>query len=905
MSNGTKKGERMNKCHKILLLFAMSLFSVARVCPASPMSPVDLKTEWKINPLGVEVKRPGFSWVLTSAERGQKQFGYQVLVASSEANLAADNGDVWNSGHVTSGEQINIIYQGPALQSGTRYYWKVKAWDKDNQVSGWSPAAWWEMGLLNSSDWQGRWIGTATEMVSPLFRKDFTLSKKLKKATAHVYGLGWYEMRLNGSKVGDQVLTPANTNYAKINLYDSYDVTPYLKAGGNTVGLWLASGYGPTYSKYGWRWLDSKRAILQLNIEFTDGSRMSVVTDGSWKAAASQLLSADMYHGETYDATREKTGWDVYGYPDGNWENVAATTPPPGKLQSNMSTPVRVTKIIKPVSVNKISSGTFVFDLGQNIAGWVRLHVQGAARGAKIVMRHAEDKKSDGSLNTITNRKASATDSYTCKGERGEEIYEPRFTYHGFRYVEVKGYPGIPTLSSIEGCAVHADVELTGSFSSSNNLINKIHSNFQWTMLNNMVSIPTDNPVRDERTPCQMDGNCIYEAAIQNFDVQQYYQTWLNNIINTTSAPDWAAGQVLGPWLLYQYYGDQRILETYYSSAKKEVDYCIANAGRSQFWAKNFGDWCPPLTDGTYQNSFSEGEIVNTTLYYYITNLLSRMAGILGKAEDATHYAAQADSILAAFNAKWLNGTANVYGSGKQVTYVMPLLCGMVPAGKEIAVFKNLADNVTGPSSGHFGAGIYGTSFLPDILCDHGRSDVAYAVFNQTSYPSFGHQITRFGATTNWEQWGPITTGREMETYDHAMFAGPDKTFYTRFGGIRPLTPGYRTISIKPYLPNGLTHVQTSVKTVMGLVTSNWEKSSGVFTHTMTIPVNTSAIVSIPGTDPEKVFENGLLASKAVGVHFLRTEKDYVVYEVQSGRYDFSYGKAEDRTAQDGLKASR
>lgn len=881
----------MNKSLKLSLFLVMSLIAVAQVCPASPISPVDLKTERKVNPLGVDVKQPGLSWILTSAERGQKQLGYQILVASSEANLAADHGDIWDSGHVTSGEQISIIYQGPALHSGTRYYWKVKVWDKDNKVSDWSQPAWWEMGLLNSSDWQGRWIGTATEMASPLFRKDFTISKKLKKATAHVYGLGWYEMHLNGSKVGEQVLAPANTNYSKLNLYDSYDVTPYLKAGENTVGLWLASGYGPTYSKYGWRWMDSKRAILQLNIEFTDGSRMSVVTDGSWKAAESQILSADIYNGETYDATREKTGWDAPGYHDGNWENVVATAAPSGELQSNRSTPVRVAKILKPVSVNKISSGTYVFDLGQNIAGWVRLHVHGAARGAKIVMRHAEDRNSDGSLNTTTNRKALATDSYICKGEGGEEIYEPRFTYHGFRYVEIKGYPGIPNLSSIEGCAIHADVELTGNFSCSNSLINKIHSNFQWTMLNNMVSIPTDNPVRDERTPCQMDGNCIYEAAIQNFDVQQYYITWLNNIINTTSAPDWAAGQVLGPWLLYQYYGDKRILETFYSSAKKEVDYCFANAGSSKFWADHFGDWCPPFTDGTYQKSFSEGEIVNTALYYYMTNLMSRIAGVLGKTEDSSQYAARANSILVAFNSKWLNDKTNVYGSGRQVTYVMPLLCGMAPAGKEAAIFNNLADNVRKTCSGHFGAGIYGTSFLPDILCDHGRADVAYAVFNQTTYPSFGHQINNYGATTTWEQWGPMTTGREMETYDHAMFAGADKTFYTRFGGIRPLTPGYRTISIKPYIPNGLTHVKSSVKTAMGLVASNWEKSGSVLTQTITIPVNTSAIVSIPGTDPDKVFENGIVASKAVGVHYLRMEDNYVVYEVKSGQYYFSYGK--------------
>jgi alpha-L-rhamnosidase len=885
----------MKKYLRVLLDLAMSFCSLVQVYSSGGILPSDLKTERMVNPLGVDVLKPAFSWVLTSTERGQKQLGYQVLVASTEADLTDDKANLWNTGHVQSGEEINIIYEGPALLSGTRYYWKVRVWDKNNIASDWSVSAWWEMGLLNSSDWQGKWIGTTTEMASPLFRKDFITLKTIKKATAHVYGLGWYELHLNGSKVGDQVLTPANMDYSKRNLYESFDVTSYLKDGGNTVGLWLANGYGATYSKYGWRWIDSKRAILQLNIEFTDGSKMSVVTDETWKTTSSQILSAEMYNGETYDATQEKTGWDTNGYNDVNWENVTIKSAPPGKMQSNMSTPVRVAKIIKPVLITQPSPGIYVFDLGQNIAGWVRIHVKGATRGTKIVMRHAETINSDGTLNTRTNRKAEATDSYTCKGGTQEEIYEPRFTYHGFRYVEVKGYPGTPDLMNIEGCAIHADVEFTGKFFCSSDLLNKIHSNFQWTMLNNMVSIVTDNPVRDERTPCQMDWNCLYEAAIQNFDAEQYFKSWFNDILKGRDIPVWSAGQVLGPWLLYQYYGDKRILESFYISSKGEVDYCIANAIRSKFWAGTFGDWCPPFSGGTYEKSFSEGEVVNTTLYYYITKLLSQISGILGKTADSASYALKAKSIMTDFNSRIFNDTTNVYGSGKQITYIMPLLCGMVPEGKKTKVFNNLVTNILGTSSGHFGTGIYGTAFLPDILCDYGRPDVAYTLLNQTTHPSFGDQINNYGATTTWEQWDVIKTGKEMETYDHAMFSGPDKTFYTRFGGIRPLTPGYRTISIKPYIPKGLTYVKSSIKTVMGMVISNWDKSGSVYTHNITIPTNTSAIVYIPGTNSHKVYENGIAASKAKGVHYLRIENNYIVYNVESGSYLFSYGKPKKR----------
>lgn len=881
----------MKKHILFLLILKISLFSSTLLYSAGRILPSDLKTEWMVNPLGIDVLQPGLSWLLTSTERGQKQSGYQILVALSEANLAVDKGDVWNSGHINSSEQINIIYQGPTLHSGTRYYWKIKVWDKNNNASGWSKTAWWEMGLLNNSDWVGTWIGTSSEMASPFFRKDFTISKPVKKATAHVYGLGWYELHLNGYKVGDQVLTPANSDYSQRNLYESYDVTSYLKSGGNAVGLWLANGYGATYSKYGWRWSDSKRAILQMNIEFTDGSTMSVITDRTWKTAASQILSADMYNGETYDAIQEKTGWDTFGYNDRSWDNVAVKAAPSGKMQSNMSAPVRVVKILKPVSVKQPTPGTYVFDLGQNIAGWTRIRIKETVRGTKIVMRHAETINQDGTLNTYTNRNAEATDSYTCKGGSQEEIYEPRFTYHGFRYVEIKGYPDTPMQISIEGCVVHADVEFTGNFSCSNHLINKIHNNFQWTMLNNMVSIVTDNPVRDERTPCQMDWNCLYEAAIQDFDVQQYFKNWLKDIFKATDIPVWSAGQVLGPWLLYQYYGDKRILESFYSSSKGEVDYCIANATISKFWMGTFGDWCPPFGDGTYEKSFSEGEIVSTSLYYYITNLLSRIAGIMGKTGDSTNYAIKANSILTDFNHRLLNDITNVYGNGNQITYIMPLLCGMVPAARETPVFNNLLNNIIEKNSGHFGTGIYGTSFLPDILCDYGRPDVAYMILNQKTYPSFGDQINNYGATTTWEQWGIVTSGKEMETYDHAMFSGADKTFYTRFGGIQPLTPGYRTISIKPYIPNDLTYVKSSVKTVMGLVTSDWDKSGNVYKHYITIPVNTSAIIYIPGTDPGKVFENGAAASKAACVHYLRTENNYIVYKVESGKYYFSYGK--------------
>ncbi len=314
------------------------------------------------------------------------------------------------------------------------------------------------------------------------------------------------------------------------------------------------------------------------------------------------------------------------------------------------------------------------------------------------------------------------------------------------------------------------------------------------------------------------------------------------------------------------------------------------NAGSSKYWADSFGDWCPPFTDGTYNHSFSEGEIVNTSLYYKITDLLSGIAGILGKEADSTYYSNVAKSIRSSFNSRLFNYSANLYGSGKQITYILPLLYSMVPSEREASVFDNLVNNVTQQYSEHFGAGIYGTSFLPDLLCDFGRADIAYSILRQTTYPSFGHQIINYGATTTWEQWGMYKTGAEMETFDHAMFSGADKTFFTKFGGIEPMSPGYKTICIKPCLPEGLRYVRSSVKTIFGTIASDWEKKGSTYSHSINIPVNTTALIYIPGSDPAKVFENGMPVLKSKSVRYLRAESNYLVYEVGSGMYFFSYG---------------
>jgi len=847
---------------------------------AMALTPTGLKTEYLENPQGLDVLRPRLSWILTATGRAQKQAAFQIQVADAAQQFKSGRGVIWDSGKVTSDQNFGVVYGGPDLPSGSRYYWRVRVWDQADKVSGWSSTARWEMGLLHPSDWKGKWIGGPNEMTCPLLRHEFQVSKKLKKATAYVFGFGFYELHLNGVRVGDYVLAPVNSNYSKYLYYDTYDVTSLLRQGGNAAGLWLGNGYDRNFNQYGYRWMSAKQAILELDLQFVDGTGSQMVTDESWKAAESPILSNSIYNGETYDARREKNGWDQFGYDDHAWQTVQLLPAPDGLLRSRLMPPIKVNDTLRPREMHQPKPGVFVFDLGQNIAGWTRVRAHGPA-GTTIVMRHAEDLMPDGTLNTRTNRSAKATDTFILKGA-GVEVYEPRFTYHGFRYVEVTGFPGTPTLDSLEGRVIHAAFAPVGNFHSSNPLLNRIHLNFQWGVMNNLMGSPTDNPTRDERTPCQMDSMMAEETALYNFDMNNYYAKWLQDIEGGRDGPNWSGDQVFLAWLLYQHYGNRRILEETYENSRQLIDAFATQAGKPNPWSDAFGDWCPPGRSGQYKDCFSEGEIVNTTIYYRATLLVSQMAEVLGKTSDALAYKERAESILREFNARHFKEATHSYGSGQQVTSVMPLAFDMVPSDQKPAVANALWERLMGKDQEHLDTGIFGTRYLFDVLIDNGFADAAYQALTQTTYPSYGHQIS-LGATTTWEQWH-FTGG--METHDHAMFAGPGSTLYSRLGGIRPAQPGYREILIRPAFPKGLTSVTCSLRTVMGDVVSNWKAQNGL-TLEITIPPNATAIVYVPAIDARQVTESDRPATQAVGVRFLRMENGYALFSVGSGSYRF------------------
>ncbi|WP_449343562.1 family 78 glycoside hydrolase catalytic domain [Streptomyces rugosispiralis] len=852
----------------------------------------------RAEPLGVDAARPLLGWKLNSESRNAMQSAYQILVATSAERLAHNQGNVWDSGRQRSDESVGVPYGGQQLSPRTRYHWKVRVWDERGRASAWSAPSFWETALRAPEDWEGaRWIGPSDPQAgAPLLRKEFALDKEVAGARAYVAGLGFHELRLNGAKVGDRVLAPANTPYDRRVLYDTYDVTKALRKGGNTVGLWLGHGYGENFSRYGFRWNGRRQAIALLDVTFTDGTRRRLTTDPSWKWSIGPITADDLYDGESYDARKEQDGWDESGFDDRSWESVSMVDAPQGSLRSNTMPPVRVMDTLKPRKVTELRPGTYVYDFGQNIAGWAHLSAKGAA-GTRIALRTAEELNADGTLDTATNRDAAATDTFTLAGTGRRENYEPRFTYHGFRYLEVTGLPGPAGLGDVRARVVHADVPSTGTFSSSSEVLNRIWHNNRWSVLNNSMSTPTDTPVRDERTPPAMDVQAYRDAATREFGMGGFYAKYLGDLPPGTALPsddvkaqypDMAGGQVSLAWTLYEQYRDRNALETAYPDMKRFVDRNAAEAP-GLIWPadKGFGDWCPPdhgpqANDGMGSPSagdcFSEVSLVNTALSYQQAEATAKAAEVLGHQQDARHFASLAGRVKDAFNAYFLNEAGDTYGSGRQVTSVLPLAFGLVPAGKVDDVGDQLARTIVERDGGHLDTGIFGTRYLVDALARTGRIDLAMTALHQRTYPGFGFQLTH-GATTTWEQW---LYRSSMETHDHAMFAGINTSFYTVLAGIRPTEPGYRDITVAPQIPASLDQVSAAQETVRGRVASGWKKTRDTLRLTVTIPANSRAVVRVPLSDGDHRVQAPTEARKT------QVSDQAVAYRVGSGTWVFT-----------------
>jgi len=903
-------------------------------------APKDLRCEYMVDPVGIDIAAPRLSWLLLHDQRSQSQKAYQVIVADNKNDIDLLKGNIWDSKKIVSDNSVNIPYNGFALESNKAYYWRVCWWDKNDNRSPYSNVSVFETGFLKESDWQAHWIcGKEKEqkksvdpektenkpVITPadqplqetissqnLLRREFRVEKQIKRACVHMCGLGYSELYINGKKVSDRVLDPAWTDYKKEVLYSSYRVDKYLRPGMNAMGVMLGHSRHIRTYKYEHR----MQLILQLEIEYTDGNKEKIISDGAWRSADGPITRDSVYHGETYDARKEKTGWDLPGYRDRLWDNAIVAVSPGGKLVSSVTCPP--IKIVGTVSAKKITSpkkDVYIYDMGQNFTGWVKLKVKGK-KGTKITLRHAEILDSKGMLELKPIRGAKATDEYILKGV-GNEIYHPRFTYHGFRYVEVTGFPGKPKLSDIEGMVVHSDVEQTGNFNCSNQLFNKIHKNILWGQLSNLMSVPTDCPQRDERMGWTGDAQLTVEEAILNFDMAGFYTKWIRELAlaqhddgcvpdvvpeywkGLGQDPAWGTVYITTAWYLYVYYGDKRILENHYNGIKKWVEYLAALSQNYIIKRDVYGDWCPPMQVGPLA---TPKDLTCTFQFYKDSLWMSKIAKVLNKTDDSIKYGELAEKIKKAFNEKFLTKDCYV-DPYSQTSNILPLFLDMAPEEKKQGIFSVLENTIVDTFDNHLNTGIIGTRYAMETLTKYGRPEIAYKIMNHDKYPSFGYMIGE-GATTLWERWEYLGS-KGMNSHNHIMFGAVDTWFYKTLCGINldEEGPGFRKIIINPCFFNEIKFANASLNTINGVIISSWKRKKSFILHKVQLPLNTEGKLIVKKDKTKKtiikegnktIWKNNKFFKSVAGIVSTKEGEEGIIISLGSGLYNFEVYGAKD-----------
>ncbi len=737
----------------------------------------------------------------------------------------------------------------------------------------------------------------------PYVRKEFTASAPVR-ATLYASALGIYELQINGRRVGDDYLTPGWTDYGRRLYYQTYDVTPLLREGPNAVGAIVADGWYAGYigtqgerCHYGVH----PRLLMQLEIVHADGSTTTVVTDPTWKATTGPHLEADLLMGETYDARKELEGWSEPGYDDAAWAAVTVDAPSAPRLEAMAHPPVRRLAEVKPVRIWSPAPGCHVFDMGRNFAGWARLRVRGDA-GTRVVLRFGERLNPDGTLYRTNLRHARATDTYVLKGA-GEETWEPRFTYHGFQYVELTGYPGTPDLETLTGIVAHSALPPAGEFGCSSELVNSLYENIVWTQRANFVDIPTDCPQRDERLGWLGDAQVFARTASYNMDVATFFGKWLLDIADAQSAegaypdlaplvrptrdgsPGWADAGIIVPWTLYWVYGDERVVEAHYEKMKAWIEY-VREANPKLLWtrrtAENHGEWLA-TDEGTPKT------VLATAYFAYSVGLLAKLAAAIGRSEDAARYGVLARAIRGAFTEAFVAADGRIKGD-TQTCYVLALRFDLVPETLRARVARRLVDAIE-RAGGHLTTGFFGTAYLGPVLVANGYLDVAYGLLLNETFPSWGYCIRR-GATSVWERWDGWTEEKGfqnpmMNSFCHFGFGTIGEWLFTTVAGIDTEEPGFRRIIIRPRPGGALTHAWARYRSVSGLIAVSWAIEADAFALDVTVPSNTSATVFVPTRDPESVTEGGRPVRDASDVDLVGIDGDAVRLTVGSGRYTF------------------
>jgi len=809
--------------------------------------------------------------------------------------------------------------QGKPLIFATSAEWKSAetaptGWEKaDSNDSAWSAAR--ELGAFGMKPWGE--VGFTEERALParVLRKEFDVAGKPKRATAYISGLGLFELYINGSKIGDQVLSPGLTDYDKHVQYVTFDVTRQLTIGRNAIGLMLGNGryHAPRAgAPIGTRTFGDPKAIVQLDIEYAGGSTRHVVSDETWKLTNNGPIRANNeYDGEDYDARMEFKDWSRPGFNDSKWQAAKLVQAPSGELVAGMAEPIRVVETVHPVNIRQLRPGVFIVDMGQNMVGWCRLKVSGAP-GTEVTLRHAETLQDNGELYVENLRSAQATDTYTLKGG-GPEVWEPRFTYHGFRYVEVTGYPGELRAANIEGRVVQDAMTQVADFTTSNELLNHLHKNIFWGVRSNYRSIPTDCPQRDERQGWMGDRSTVSRSESYLFDVAAFYNKWLNDIEDSQrpdgSIPDvapnywmiytndvtWPSTFLLVPAMLYDQYGDLRAIERHYPAMRKWITHMRGFMKDGLMPKDTFGDWCVPPESPRLIHSQdparkTDGTLLGTAYFYKMHLLMQRYAKLLGKKDDASEYLNQARALKIAFVRRFFNASLNQFDNGTQTSTILPLAFDLEPAATRVRILRNLVTKIHDESQDHVGVGLIGAQWLMRTLTENGQADLAFKIATQTTYPGWGYMIEK-GATTVWELWNGDTADPAMNSGNHVMQIGDLGVWlYEDLAGVQadPDRPGFKHAIIRPYPVDDLTFVKASHKSPYGVVRSSWKKENGQFRLEVSVPPNAVATVYVPAKEGAEITESGQPPEKAKGVRLVKRLHAAAIYDVESGNYSFA-----------------
>ena len=903
------------------ILIASLCFSLAKA--QNKISVTNLQCEMLHNPEGIDVLQPRLSWQINADVNDVKQTACQILVASTLENLNANKADLWDSGKVESNESVNVIYKGKTLESRKEAFWKVKVWTNKGEIQS-NEIAHFSMGILTYSEWKStRWIGYEklskddsvsqySRLSARYLRKEIDLKKQIKSAKVYIIGMGLYEFYINGTKIGDQVLAPVATDYTKNVKYNVFDVTSQLKEGKNMLGTILGNGrffaMRQDYKPYKIKSFGFPKMALQLFVEYTDGTNEVIRTDDTWKLTTDgPILSNNEYDGEDYDARKEMKNWNTTNFDDKTWVNARYVQEPGGFYEAQMTPNMKIMGEVKPISIKATPKGTYILDMGQNMVGWLQLKVKGKS-GDKITMKFAESLQADGSLYIANLRDAKTTDVYTLKGE-GEEIWEPRFIFHGFRFVEISGYTTKPTLDNFIGKVVYDDIKTTGTFESSDATMNQIFKNSYWGIRGNYKGMPIDCPQRNERQPWLGDRTTGAYGESFLFDNQTLYAKWLDDIKYSQTQdgglPDvapafwryygdnvtWPGTYITVADMLYQQFDDKEVIKKQYPSMKKWMTYMEENYLVNDLMDKDkYGDWCVPpesleLIRSKDPARLTDGGLLSSAFYYQLLGIMKKFAKIANAEADIVHYNDLSTRIKKAFNAKYLNVATNSYANNTVTANVLPLAFGLVPENLKEKVFQNMVHEVEVTKKGHISTGVIGTQFLMRTLTNFGRGDLAYKLASNKTYPSWGYMVEN-GATTIWELWNGNTADPTMNSQNHVMLLGDLLIwYYENMAGIKsnPETPGFKQIIMKPDFKAGLTYVNASYESIYGVIKSDWKTSKTNLVWKITIPANTSAVVYLPTENASAVMVNNQKLDKFSKSY--KTENNNIVLTLESGSY--------------------